>query len=146
MRWLFWTIWALLSLGLGSAALLTVVNDPGWSNLLFLLGLLYYAALFALLLREGYRPWGRLGPSRMPELISLILLPTAAMPLYEAWQVVEQGTYLGTPAGHRLLSYLGPQLLLWLQEPLGHWAPALVLLALGLLWAGFWLRLLLCRQ
>ena len=142
MKWLFWAIWALLSLGLGSAALLAVIRDPGWGNLLLLLGLLYYAVLFALMLREGYRPWGLLGPSRMPELISLSLLPTVAMPLYEAWQVIEQGTYSGTPTGHRLLSYLGPQLLLWLQELLGHWAPALVLLALGVLWGIFLLSLL----
>lgn len=146
MKWLFWAIWALLSLGLGSAALLAVIRNPEWRNLIWLLGLLYYTVLFALLLREGYRPWGRLAPSRMPELISLILLPAAAMPLHEAWQIIEQGLYSGAPSGHRLLSYLGPQLLLWLQELFGHWAPALVLLALGLLWAGFWLSLLLRRQ
>lgn len=146
MKWLFWAIWALLSLGLGSAALLAVIRDPGWGNLLLLLGLLYYAVLFALMLREGYRPRGLLGPSRMPELISLSLLPTVAIPLYEAWQVIEQGTYSGTPTGQRLLSYLGPQLLLWLQELLGHWAPALVLLALGMLWGIFLLSLLLRRQ
>ncbi len=146
MKWLFWAMWALLSLGLGGAALLAVIRDPEWGNLLLLLGLLYYAVLFALMLCEGYRPWGRLGPSRMPELISLSLLPTVAMPLYEAWQVIEQGTYSGTPTGHRLLSYLGPQLLLWLQELLGHWAPALVLLALGVLWGIFLLSLLLRRQ
>ena len=60
-------LWALLSLGLGSAALLAVIRNPEWRNLIWLLGLLYYTVLFALLLREGYRPWGRLAPSRMPE-------------------------------------------------------------------------------
>ena len=45
MKWLFWAIWALLSLGLGSAALLAVIRNPVWSNLIWLLGLLYYAAL-----------------------------------------------------------------------------------------------------
>lgn len=146
MKWLFWAIWSLLSLGLGSAALLAVIRNPEWSNLLWLFGTLYYAVLFALMLREGYRPWGLLGPSRMPMLISLSLLPGAIWPLNEAWQVVEQGAYSGAPTGHRLLSYLGPQLLLWLQELLGHWAPALVLLTLGLLWAGLLLSLLLRRQ
>ena len=34
MKWLFWAIWALLSLSLGSAVLLAVIRNPEWRNLI----------------------------------------------------------------------------------------------------------------
>lgn len=144
MKKLFFTTWGALSLLLVVAALHAVWNSPSFASGFFLLLVGYYALCFFQLIRAAYQPWGLLGPSRTGYWLCLVLLPLSLLPLEAAYEVWEQGVYaVGPEPQHdRFSVLLFRQLLVWLQELVGHLGPILLLAVTGLGMALLLLRLL----
>ncbi|MCW3147533.1 hypothetical protein N8H22_02800 [Stutzerimonas stutzeri] len=145
MKRIIFVIWGVLSLLLGAAALLELLQAPSLARGLALLLVVYCSFCVLQFLRTAYQPWGLLGPRRRCGYwLCLLLLPLTLLPLHSAFEIWQQGAYIANPAapGWRFSVAFGRQLLVWLQELIGYVGPLLVLLAIGVGTAVLLLRLL----
>ena len=143
MKWVFLSIWALLSALMLLLSTLFLWREASVAGGLLLLGSLYYAYCFLRLIVEAYRPWGLLGSSRTGEWVCLLLLPLALLPLHSAYRIWLAQGYTPEPQERRwrLSTELGQQVLVLLQDLLGYLGPVLLLGAIGLGIAALLLRL-----
>lgn len=134
MKKFFFASWGALSLLLAGAAISAFWLAPSLARGFFLLLVGYYAFCFFHLIRAAFQPWGLLGPHRRAGYwICLMLLPLPLLPLQTAYEVWARGAYVVDPdAFVGLGDFFVRQLLVWLQELVGHLGPLMVLLAIGL--------------
>lgn len=144
MKHLFFALWALLTMLLGGMALYTLLHQPSLNATADTLLVVYASFCLLQLIRAYFRPWGLLGPRRRSGYwLCLLLMPLALLPLQAAYQIWQQGAYV-VEEDARVRFGIGVlrQLLVWLQELVGHLGPMLLLLLLGTLIAVLLWRML----